>query len=67
MEGSFEVLNFGRAAQLKRKWIRLWAKIGKRILRLPEIEQNILLEDLQVAIESRILVMERISNAKRGS
>jgi hypothetical protein len=57
---------FGREGQLKRKWNRLWAEIADRILRLPEREQNILLEDFLTAIQSRILVMERINNAKRN-
>ena len=55
---------FGREAQLKRKWDRLWAQIGDRILRLPTREQNILLEDFHTAIQSRIMVMERINDAK---
>lgn len=58
---------FGREAQLKRKWNRLWAQIGERVIALPEREQCILLEDFQTAIESRILVMERITDAKRGN
>jgi len=57
---------FGREAQLRRKWNRLWAEIGERILRLPRREQDILLEDFQTAIESRIMVMERINNANRN-
>jgi len=59
--------NFGRAAQLKRKWNRLWAEIGDRLLKLPEKQQEILLEDFLTAIQSRILVMERINeHAKEG-
>lgn len=49
---------FGREGHLRRKWNKLWAEIGERILRLPQREQNILLEDFHTAIESRILVME---------
>jgi len=64
---SVEVLNFSRAAQLKRKWNRLWAQIGERVLSLPQREQIILLEDFQTAIESRLVVMERINNAKKGN
>jgi len=56
---------FGREAHLRRKWNKLWAEIGQRILRLPQREQNILLEDFHTAIESRILVMERINNTNR--
>jgi len=55
--------DFGREACLKKKWLRLWDQIGQRILRLPKREQDILLEDFRVAIESRILVMERINRA----
>ena len=58
--------NFGRTAHLKKKWSQLWAQIGERIQRLPEREQDILLEDFHTAIESRILVMERITNANRN-
>jgi hypothetical protein len=57
---------FGREAQLKKKWNRLWAEIGERILRLPKREQDILLEDFHTAIQSRMLVMERINNAERN-
>jgi hypothetical protein len=63
-----EVLKgFGREARLKRKWNRLWAQIGDRILSLPDREQDILLEDFLTAIQSRILVMERINDEKRNS
>jgi hypothetical protein len=56
---------FGREAHLRRKWNRLWAEIGERIKRLPTREQNILLEDFHTAIESRLLVMERVNDANR--
>jgi glycosylphosphatidylinositol transamidase (GPIT) subunit GPI8 len=59
--------SFGREAQLKRKWNRLWSQIGDRILSLPNREQDILLEDFLTAIQSRILVMERINDEKRNS
>jgi len=59
--------DFGREAFLKKKWLRLWEQIGERLLRLPKREQNILLEDFRVAIESRIMVMERVNNAERGN
>ena len=58
---------FGREAWLRKKWMRLWDQIGDRILRLPKREQDILLEDFHVAIESRIIVMERINDAERRS
>ena len=57
---------FGREARLKRKWDRLWAQISDRLLKLPNREQNILLEDFLTAIKSRIMVMERINDAKRN-
>jgi hypothetical protein len=61
-----EVLKgWGREVQLRRKWNKLWAEIGQRILRLPRREQDILLEDFRTAIQSRILVMERVNNANR--
>ncbi len=41
-------------------------KIGDRLLRLPNREQNILLEDFYTAIQSRIMVMEMINDAKRN-
>jgi hypothetical protein len=58
--------NFGREAHLRRRWNRLWAQIGDRIMRLPRREQDIILEDFHTAIESRILIMERINNEKRN-
>jgi len=56
---------FGREGHLRRKWNKLWVEIGERILRLPPREQNILLEDFHTAIESRILVMERVNDENR--
>ena len=67
--GSVEVQvlkGFGREAHLKRKWNRLWAEIGERIQRLPRREQDIILEDFRTAIESRIVVMERINDANQN-
>ena len=57
---------FGREAALRKRWKRLWKEIGERILRLPEREQDILLEDFHTAIESRLVVMERITRERRG-
>jgi len=53
--------DFGDEAHLKRKWNQLWAQIGDRLLKLPKRQQDILLEDFHTAIQSRILVMERIN------
>ena len=55
----------GREAFLKKRWLRIWDQIGQRMLQLPKREQEILLEDFRVAIESRIMVMERINDAER--
>ena len=57
--------NFGREAELRRKWIRTWEKLGERILKLPRWMQNIILEDVNTAISNRIATMEMIQNAKR--
>ena len=54
--------NFGREARLREQWNKLWTEISDRIIRLPSHEQHIILEDFQTAIESRILVMEKINN-----
>lgn len=59
--------NFAREAHLRKKWNKLWTEIGERIARLPRREQDIILEDFHTAVESRILVMERINNEKRDS
>ena len=57
--------NSGREAELRRKWIRTWEKLGERILKLPKWMQNIILEDVNTAISNRIATMEMIQNAKR--
>jgi len=53
--------NFGAEFHLKKKWNELWDQIGDRLLRLPKTQREILLEDFLTAIQSRILVMERIN------
>jgi len=53
--------NFGAEFHLKKKWNELWDQIGDRLLRLPKPQREILLEDFLTAIQSRILVMERIN------
>jgi len=57
---------FGAEAVLRKKWMRLWEEVGSRILCLPKRERDILLEDFHTAIESRLIVMERITNEHRG-
>jgi len=61
-----EVLEgFGREAQLRRKWMRMWETLGERILKMPKWMQDIVLEDINTAIKNRIAIMEMIQNAKR--
>ena len=50
----------GRRAHLKRQWIKLWKQIGDRLLSLPDREQEIILEDILTAIQSRLYVFEHI-------
>ena len=45
--------------------MNLGKRISRRILSLPETVQEILLADVQTAIDNRLKVMERIQNAKR--
>jgi hypothetical protein len=58
--------NFGREAELRKKWMKMWENLGKRILRMPKWMQEIVLEDINTAIRNRINVMEIIQNAKRN-
>jgi hypothetical protein len=58
--------NFGREAELKKKWMRMWESLGKRILRMPKWMQDIVLEDINTAIRNRLAVMEMIQNANRN-
>jgi len=58
--------NFGREAELRKKWMRMWENLGKRILRMPKWMQEIVLEDVNTAIKNRIATMEMITNAKRN-
>jgi len=64
---------FGRETELKKKWMRMWESLGKRILRMPKWMQDIVLEDINTAIRNRIATMEMIQktkmmkkNARRG-
>jgi len=59
--------NFGREAELRRKWMQMWEKLGERVLKLPKWMQNIVLEDINTAIRNRLATMEMIQNAKRRS
>ncbi len=58
--------NFGREAEMRKKWLRTWEKLGERILRLPRWMQNIILEDVNTAVSNRVATMEMIQNAQRN-
>ena len=58
--------NFGREAELRKKWLHMWERLGVRILKLPKWMQEIVLEDVNTAIRNRIAIMEMIHNAKRS-
>jgi hypothetical protein len=57
--------NFGREADLRKKWLKMWKNLGARILKLPKWMQDIVLEDINTAIKNRIATMEMIQNANR--
>ena len=57
--------NFGREANLRKKWLQMWETLGVRILKLPKWMQDIVLEDVNTAIRNRIATMEMIQNANR--
>ncbi len=58
--------DFGREAELRKKWMSMWEKLGERILKLPKWMQTIILEDVNTAITNRIATMEMIQNAHRN-
>jgi hypothetical protein len=58
--------NFGREAELRKKWLQMWERLGVRILKLPKWMQEIVLEDVNTAIKNRLAIMEMIQNAKRN-
>jgi hypothetical protein len=58
--------NFGREAELRKKWMRMWERLGVRILKMPKWMQEIVLEDINTAVRNRIAIMEMIQNAKRN-
>jgi hypothetical protein len=59
--------NFGREAELRKKWMRMWETIGNRILRMPKWMQEIVLEDVNTAIRNRVATMEMIQRLRRPS
>ena len=46
-------------------WLKIWEKIGVRLLQLPKWMQQIVLEDINTAINNRLAVMEVIDNVHR--
>ena len=58
--------DFGREAELRRKWVRMWEKLGERILKLPKWMQIIILDDVNTAINNRVATMEMIQNTQRN-
>jgi len=66
MTVEIEVLEgFGQDATFRKKWMKMWDTLGERILKLPKWMQNIVLEDINTAVKSRVAIMEMIQNAKR--
>jgi len=58
--------DFGREVELRKKWMRMWEKLGERILKMPKWMQTIILEDVNTAITNRVATMEMIQNAQRN-
>ena len=50
--------DFGREAEMRKKWLHTWEKLGERILRLPRWMQNIILEDVNTAVSNRVATMD---------
>ena len=59
--------NFGREAELRKKWLKQWQLLGTRILRFPKWMQVIILEDVNTTIENRVATMEMILRSKKHS
>jgi hypothetical protein len=58
--------NWGRESAMRKKWLKIWDKVGARILQFPKWMQVIILQDINTAIENRVAIMEIIQNAKRN-
>lgn len=56
--------NFAREAELRRRWMLMWEKLGERILKLPRWMQTIILEDVNTAVANRLATLEMIQHAK---
>jgi hypothetical protein len=59
--------DFGREAELRKKWMKKWQLLGARIQRFPEWMQVIILEDVNTTIENRVATMEVILRSKKHS
>ena len=57
--------NWGRESALRKKWMRMWERLGKRILKMPKWMQDMILDDINTAIKNRITVMEMISKSEQ--
>ena len=55
---------YAKKAALRRGWLMLWSRFSDRISQLPEPMPTILLQDLETAIQNRLLVMERTSRCE---
>jgi len=55
---------FGREVAMRKKWMKMWQRLGERVLKLPKWMQDIVLEDVNTALRNRVAVMEIIQNAK---
>ncbi len=42
------------------KWMKMWQRLGKRILKMPKWMQDIVLEDINAAVKNRVATMEMI-------
>ncbi len=68
LEKSVEVKvlrGFGSDTAGYRKWRRMWVELGKKLAAMPEWMRDIVLEDVETAIRSRVAVMEMIQQHAR--
>ena len=43
--------------EMRSKWLKIWSKVEARFAVLPEWAQDLLLDDITTAIQSRIAIM----------
>jgi hypothetical protein len=65
MAAEISPLKLSRKSHAEKKWMKIWDQIGNRVLKLPPWMQEIILDDIDTAINNRISVMEMIQNANR--